>query len=112
MPFLTTVLRWCNRNILLPVTACFILGISTARSHPLPAYAASIALVLLFIAALIFLAGYLHLLQQLTLPKTGGQFAALLAEQSQVTVVGKLASMIEESTVQTDQGEDIISHFE
>ncbi|MCW5206099.1 DUF4131 domain-containing protein [Desulfobulbus sp. F5] len=129
MPFLTTALRWCNRNILLPITACFILGISAGHSHPFPAYAASIALVLLFLAALIFsprrqqaalflslplffLAGYLHLLQQLMLPKTGGQLAALLVEQSQVTLVGRLASMVEESTTQTEQGEAIISRFE
>lgn len=128
MPSPAAALCWCNRNILLPITACFILGISTARSHPLPAYAASIALVLLFIAALIlshrqqaalflslplfFLAGYLHLLQQLELPKTGGQLAALMHEQTQVTLVGTLASMIEESTVQTEQDEAIISRFE
>jgi len=129
MPFLTTALRWCDRNILLPITVCFLFGISTAYSHPFSAYAASIALALLFLATLIFsrrrqqlalflslplffLAGYLHLLQQLDLPKTGEQLAALLEEQSQVTVVGTLASMIEESTVQTEQGEEIISRFE
>uniref|UniRef100_UPI0040564CA0 DNA internalization-related competence protein ComEC/Rec2 n=1 Tax=Candidatus Electronema sp. TaxID=2698783 RepID=UPI0040564CA0 len=123
MPSPAAVLRWCERNILLPVTVCFILGISAGRSNLLPEQTAVIALALLAIAALVlhhrhalllslpifFLTGHLHLLQHLAKPHAAGQLAAVLTEEERrVTLVGTLASMIEES----EQDGEIISRFE
>ncbi|WP_417909575.1 DNA internalization-related competence protein ComEC/Rec2 [Candidatus Electronema sp. PJ] len=119
------VLRWCEYNILLPVTICFILGISAGRSHFLPEQVLIIALVLLIGAALLlhhrqpraalflslpifFLVGQINLLHHLAKPHTAGQLAALLTEERRVTLVGTLASMIEES----EQDGEIISRFE
>lgn len=123
MPSPAAALRWCERNILLPVTVCFILGISAGQTQLLPEQTAIIALVLLAIAALVlhhrialllslpifFLTGHLHLLHHLATPHAAGQLAALLTkEERRVTLVGTLASMIEES----EQDGEVISRFE
>ncbi len=118
---------WCERNILLPVTDCFLLGIITGKLYPLLAEPAAVS-ALLLIAALAFLlrtkqaaiflslplfllTGYVHVLHQLDLPKTAGQLAALIHEQTQVTLVGTLVGMAETGTAQTEQGEELISRF-
>ncbi len=122
-----SALRWCERNILLPVTACFLFGIITGKLHPLLAEPAAV-LALLLIAALalllrskrtalflslplFFIAGHLHVRHQLNAPQTAGQLAALIHEQTQVTLVGTLAGMVETGLAQTEQGEELISRF-
>lgn len=129
MPFLNTARCWCGRNILLPVTVCFMVGILVGHAQPprIPERAAVIVFLLLAALALyirkqqlalflslplFLLAGYLHVLHQLDLPKTAGHIAALIQEQRQVTLVGTLASMAETGTVRTEDGEEIISRFE
>ncbi|CAK8718212.1 Competence protein ComEC [Candidatus Electronema halotolerans] len=120
-------LRWCERNLLLPVTACFLLGIIAGKLHPLLAEPATV-LALLLIAALalvlrskqaalflslplFFLTGHLHVRHQLNAPQAVGQLASLIHEQTQVTLVGTLAGMVETGTKQTEQGKELISRF-
>lgn len=125
MPFPAAALRWCERNILLPVTVCFLLGIIAGKLHPPLAEPVTVLALLLIIAPalflrtkqiflslpLFFLVGYLHLLHQLALPQRAGQLASLIHEQTQVTLVGTLAGMAEIGTVQTGQGEEVMSGF-
>jgi competence protein ComEC len=111
----------------LPVTACFLLGIIAGKLHPLLAEpAAGIALLLITAPALLlrskraalflslplfFTAGHLHVRHQLNAPQAAGQLAALIHEQTQVTLVGTLAGMVETGLAQTEQGEEVISRF-
>jgi competence protein ComEC len=121
------VLRWCERNILLPVTACFLLGIIAGKLHPLHAEPAAIFALMLIatlafvlrakqaaiflILPLFFLTGHLHVRHQLALPQSTGQLASLIHEQTQVTLVGTLAGMAETGAAKTEQGEELISRF-
>ena len=126
-PARAAALRWCERNILLPVTACFLLGIIAGKLHPLLAEPANVVALLLIAALalllrskqaalflslpLFFLAGHLHVRHQLALPQHAGQLASLIHEQTEVTLVGTLAGMTETGLVQTEQGEELLSRF-
>ncbi|XOF33576.1 MAG: DNA internalization-related competence protein ComEC/Rec2 [Candidatus Electrothrix sp. YB6] len=129
---------WCDRNILLPVTLCFLAGTaagnSSCSSSPLLSEgAAVIALLLLSAAALLlflyrrykalslflslplfFLIGYLNAAAHLQIPRAAGHIAALLQEQQQVTLVGTLVTMIEESGTPDveDEEQEVRSRFE
>ncbi len=111
-------LCWCEGNILLPVTLCFIFGILAGRFQPLLVESATLSLLLLialsfflrrkqaalFLSLPLFvLIGNLHVVQQLNVPQTTGQLAALIHEQTQVTLVGTLAGMVETNTAQKEE---------
>jgi competence protein ComEC len=129
--YIRLCLRWCDRNILLPITLCFMLGTVAGRFQPpclsfLSEAGALIAVLLLSSAALFlslyrkkhkrthnptalllnipivltlplfFLIGHLNILYHLKIPHAAGHIFTLLQEQSQVTLVGTLATMVEE----------------
>ncbi|MCI5224176.1 MAG: ComEC family competence protein, partial [Candidatus Electrothrix sp. AR4] len=120
-------IQWCDRNILLPITLCFIFGTATAyfkssffsepgiliavfllaalafvfyryRKHQQYNPTALFNILPLFLTLpLFFLIGHLNTLYHLKIPHTTGHIFTLLRQQSQVTLTGTLATMVEES---------------
>ena len=107
-------IRWCDYNILIPVTICSLLGTITGRFYPaiLPQTTLVILLTLSAAAALYFsfrkrqaglflclplfvLIGHLNTIHHLQRPEQTGHIAVLLARQQSVTLVGTLAGMVE-----------------
>ncbi|MEA2114477.1 MAG: DNA internalization-related competence protein ComEC/Rec2 [Thermodesulfobacteriota bacterium] len=107
--------QWCDHNILIPVTICCILGTVTGRRQPsvLPETAAVIVLLLLVLIAIIlcfqqkkaalllalplfFLVGYLNTVHHVKAPLAPGHIYNLLNQQRSVTLVGTLATMVEQ----------------
>ena len=107
--------QWCDHNILIPVTLCCILGTVTGRQQPyvLAETAAVIALLLMLSIAIIlyvqqkkaalllalplfFLVGHLNTVHHVKAPLAAGHIYNLLKEQSSVTLVGTLATMVEQ----------------
>ena len=107
--------QWCDHNILIPVTLCCILGTVTGRQQPsvLPETAAVIVLLLLVLIAiflyfqpkkaalllvlpLFFLVGHLNTVHHVKAPLAAGHIYNLLKKQSSVTLVGTLATMVEQ----------------
>ena len=110
-----TWLRWCDANILLPLTCSFILGILAGKFFPavLPATGGLIALALLSTAVLLlyplhkqsvvflslplfFLVGMLHVSHHIQSPEARANIVSLIKEKTSVTLVGTLASMVEQ----------------
>jgi len=108
-------LQWCDGNILLPITCCFILGILTGKFFPVifPVTGGLVAFGLLSAAALLlyllhkhtavfltlplfFLVGILHIGHYLNSPEARGNISSLIKENTSVTLVGTLASMVEQ----------------
>ena len=111
-------LQWCDVNILLPITVCFILGIVTGKffsaDQSIPA--SRIILVLLSLPTLLlyvlrkrrtalflclplfFLVGYIHVGHCIQAPEIRGNIYHLIKKQSYVTLVGTLATMIKQTT--------------
>ncbi|MCI5146363.1 MAG: ComEC family competence protein [Candidatus Electrothrix sp. AR3] len=110
---LSAGILWADRNILLPTTLCFLLGVFTGHRQP-PLFSESIglfALLLLIVGALFlhtrqqraalflslplfFLVGQLHMLHQIK--KTDSHISAILNSSRMVTLMGTLATMPEE----------------
>ena len=106
--------QWCNHNILIPVTLCFILGTESGRLQLpfLPETAAVITLLLLATIIIIlyfqqnkaalflslplfFLVGHLNTVHHIREPLTAGHIFNQLDQQSNVSLVGTLATMVE-----------------
>ncbi len=124
---------WCDRNILLPITLCFILGTASGRFQPFFLSESLALIVLLALTAvafvfyvyrqhkpralffkfslfislpLFFLIGHLNILYHLKTPHTAGHIFTLLPEHGQVTLAGTLETMVEESSTLDKKKQD------
>uniref|UniRef100_UPI0040573303 DNA internalization-related competence protein ComEC/Rec2 n=1 Tax=Candidatus Electrothrix sp. TaxID=2170559 RepID=UPI0040573303 len=128
------LLRRADQNIFILITLSFLGGIINAHSQFVifPEALARAVVILLtgmvflcylsrkstsplsfpFLLIIFFLLGHLILLHRLQEPQASGHIASLLKERQKVTLVGTLATMIEERVIQQDGQEHILSRFE
>lgn len=126
--------QWCDHNILIPITLCCILGIVTGRRQPsiFSETAAVIVLLLLVLIGIIlyfqqkkaalflalplfFLVGHLNTVHHVKAPLAAGHIYNLLNRQSSVTLVGTLATMVEQYSEKSRfeiQVQEILVHGE
>ena len=113
--------QWCDHNILIPVTLCCILGTVIGHQqypdipHTTIPY---LLLTLLAVAAfslcfrhkktalfltlpLFMVVGYLNTVHQLTTPLSAGHLYNLVNQQSKVTLVGTLITMVEQDGIKS-----------
>ncbi len=107
--------QWCDRNILIPVTLCFILGTMSGRLHPALIHLISAIVLLILLSAsilalsicrhraalllclpLFFLIGHLNTVHHLQKSHAAGHIRNLLDHQQSITLVGTLAAMVEQ----------------